>query len=189
MIASLKGLIGNKTIHSVEIEVQGVGYLVQVGRQFLSNHLEGETVKVVTYLAVSENDMVLFGFENYDDLAVFKLLVSVSGVGPKTAMGMMGEATGEQIIKAIGEADVDFFQKIKGIGKKTAQRIIVDLKSKIGGLGELDLSQNETTEDEVVMSLKQLGFGMSEIQKVMQKMPKEITVLEEKIEWCLKNLG
>lgn len=189
MIGSLKGIVGHKTLNNVEIEVGGVGYLVWVGRQFLSNHSEGETVKVMTYLAVSENDMIIFGFENYEDLSVFKLLIGVSGVGPKTAMGMMSETTGEQIIKAIGQADVDFFQKIKGVGKKTAQRIIVDLKSKIGGLGELDLARENTSEDEVVMSLKQLGFGTSEIQKVMQKLPIEIIVLEEKIEWCLKNLG
>ncbi len=188
MISSLKGVIGHKYVLTVEIDVGGVGYLVHVNRNFLSKHDEGDEVKVVTYMAVSENDMSLFGFENYDDMEVFKLLISVSGVGPKTAMGVMGETTGEHIIKAIGSADVAFFQKIKGIGKKTAQRIIVDLKSKIGGLGELDLNQDEVVADEVFMSLKQLGFGRSEIENVIKRIPKEMVELEERVEWCLKNI-
>lgn len=189
MISSLRGVVTHKGNSSVDVEVAGVGYLVHVNKQFLADHLEGELVKVVTYMAVSENDINLFGFENYEDMDVFKLLITVSGVGPKTAMGVMSEVSGEQIVRAIGEANVDFFQKIKGIGKKTAQRIIVDLKSKIGGLGELDLSQDVTETDEVSMSLKQLGFGQSEIQGVLQKLPKDMVILEEKIEWCLKNIN
>lgn len=189
MISSLRGIVARRNEGAVEVEVNGVGYLVHVNKKFISEHAEGELVKVVTYMAVSENDMSLFGFENPEDLEVFKLLITVSGVGPKTAMGVMSEVAGEQIVKAIADADVEFFQKIKGIGKKTAQRIIVDLKSKIGGLGELDLTQEAAEEDEVYLSLKQLGFAKEEIKKVMEKLPKEMTGLEERLGWCLRNLG
>jgi len=111
-------------------------------------------------------------------------------VGPKTAAGILGEVESGEVVKAIGEADVDFFQKIKGIGKKTAQRIIIDLKPKIGGWGELDLnaSDNQAEPDEVFLSLKQLGFERKEIEKVMAKLPKEIVIIEEKIQWCLGNI-
>ena len=153
-------------------------------------HNQGEEVTVSTYMAVSENEINLFGFENWEEVDLFKMLISVSGVGPKTAAGILGEAESEAVVRAIGEADVDFFQKIKGIGKKTAQRIIIDLKSKIGGLGELDLTGDDkkTEPDEVFLSLKQLGFERKEIEKVIAKLPKEIIVIEEKIQWCLGNI-
>jgi len=111
----------------------------------------------------------------------------------RTAAGILGEKQRLEIMKAIGEADVDFFKKIKGIGLKTAQRIIVDLKSKINKQ-ELDMtafaeSFGESKEDDVVLSLKQLGFEKKEIESVLKKMPKELTEIEEKISWCLQNLG
>ena len=191
MISSLKGKINRLWGNNCEIEVGGVGYLLWVGKNFLKKHNEGEELKVATYMAVSENDVNLFGFEDWDEVNLFKMLISVSGVGPKTAAGILGETDGVEIIKAIGEANVDFFQKIKGIGKKTAQRIIVDLKSKIGGLGELDLTQDNEKEidSDLVLSLKQLGFDRKEIEKVTQKLPKDLETTEEKLAWCLANIS
>lgn len=187
MISSLKGKIDRISGDYVEIEVGGVGYLVFMGKK---NYQIGDEVKVYTYMAVSENEIALYGFENWDDVNLFKMLISVSGVGPKTGAQILAETKSDLVIKAIGNADVDFFQKIKGIGKKTAQRIIIDLKSKIGGLGELDLAADtEVKEDELWMSLKQLGFDKKEIEKVVKKMPVEIILIEEKISWCLQNLN
>ncbi|MDD4106576.1 MAG: Holliday junction branch migration protein RuvA [Candidatus Shapirobacteria bacterium] len=190
MISSLKGRINRLWGNNCEIEVGGVGYLLWVGKNFFKKHNEGEELKVATYMAVSENDVNLFGFEDWDEVNLFKMLISVSGVGPKTAAGILGETEGVQIIKAIGEADVGFFEKIKGIGKKTAQRIIIDLKSKIGGLGELDLTKDneKDIESDLVLSLKQLGFDRKEIERVTQKLPKDLETTEEKLSWCLGNL-
>lgn len=190
MISSLRGKINRMWGNNCELEVGGVGYLLWVGRNFLKKHSEGEELQVATYMAVSENDLNLFGFEDWDEVNLFKMLISVSGVGPKTAAGILGETESLEIIKAIGEANVDFFQKIKGIGKKTAQRIIVDLKSKIGGLGELDLANDgeKETDNDLVLSLKQLGFDRKEIEKVTVKLPKELGTTEEKLSWCLGNL-
>lgn len=197
MISSLKGRINRLWGNNCEIEVGGVGYLLWVGKNFLKKHNEGEELKVATYMAVSENDVNLFGFEDWDEVNLFKMLISVSGVGPKTAAGILSsfaeasEGHGvETVIKAIGQADVESFQKIKGIGKKTAQRIIVDLKSKIGGLGELDLTQDneKNIDSDLVLSLKQLGFDRKEIEKVTNKLPKELETTEEKLSWCLLNL-
>lgn len=197
MISSLKGRINRLWGNNCEIEVGGVGYLLWVGKNFLKKHNEGEELKVATYMAVSENDVNLFGFEDWDEVNLFKMLISVSGVGPKTAAGILSsfaeasEGHGvETVIKAIGQADVGSFQKIKGIGKKTAQRIIVDLKSKIGGLGELDLTQDneKNIDSDLVLSLKQLGFDRKEIEKVTNKLPKELETTEEKLSWCLLNL-
>lgn len=187
MISSLTGKIDRVSGDYIEIEVNGVGYLIFVGKK---NYQLGDEVKIYTYMAVSENEIALYGFENWDDVNLFKMLISVSGVGPKTGAQILAGTKSDLVIKAIGNADVDFFQKIKGIGKKTAQRIIIDLKSKIGGLGELDLTDDEDTkEDELWMSLKQLGFDKKEIEKVVKKMPVEIILIEEKISWCLQNLN
>ncbi len=191
MISSLKGVVSRIGNNWLEVETGGLGYEVFVGINLLKKQVIGENIKLFTYQSVSENDISLFGFETSDEVEMFKMLILVSGVGPKTGSQIMGQTSSEEIIKAIGEADVDFFQKIKGIGKKTAQKIIIDLKSKIGGLGELDLTQGDkTTEaDEVFLSLKQLGFERKEIEKVIIKLPKELKTTEEKLGWCLANIG
>ncbi len=186
MISSLKGKVDRIFGSHIEVEVNGVGYLVFVGKKSFA---EGQDVKIFIYMAVSENDISLYGFEKYEDLDLFKMLILVSGVGPKTAAGILAEKGSIEILKAIGEADVDFFKKIKGIGLKTAQRIIVDLKSKVGGLGELDLSGKVDEGDDLTLSLQQLGFERKEIEMVLKKLPSEFVELEERLEWCLQNLG
>jgi Holliday junction DNA helicase RuvA len=189
MISSLRGEVNKIWKDKVEILVGGIGYLVIVGDSFLKKYVEGDEVEIKTYLSVSENEWNLFGFENWEEVSLFKMLISVSGVGPKTGAVILGSTSSSEVSKAIFEADVKFFEKIKGIGKKTAQRIIIDLKSKIGGIKELDLSQGEVDKDnDLYLSLKQLGFDKKEIEKVIFKLPKDIIIIEEQLEWCLKNL-
>ena len=190
MISSLKGNINRIFGNYIEVDVSGVGYLVYVGNNFLKKHTEGESLKINIYMSVTENDINLYGFDSFEELDLFKMLITVSGVGPKTAAGILAEKGTLEIIKSIGDANVDFFKKIKGIGLKTAQRIIVDLKSKIGGLGELNLKDDlPLLEDDLVLSLQQLGFDRKEIENVTKKMPSEFVKLEERLEWCLLNLG
>ncbi|MDD3002525.1 MAG: Holliday junction branch migration protein RuvA [Candidatus Shapirobacteria bacterium] len=191
MISSLRGKISSIGNNFVEVEVHDIGYLVWCGQNFLKRRSVDEELKIYTYQSVSENDISLFGFETVDDVNLFKMLISVSGIGPKTAAQIMGQTESGEIIKAIGEADLKFFEKVKGIGKKGAQRIIVDLKSKIGGLGELDLSKDEgkVAEDDLFLSLKQLGFDRKEIEKVVKKVPKDLESVEEKLQWCLGNIN
>lgn len=190
MISSLRGVVSRVFLNHIEIDVNGVGYLVYyVGTHGNAPVLDND-IRINIYTAVSENDICLYGFSSIEDLDLFKMLITVSGVGPKTAAGILAEKQSIEIIKAIGEADVDFFKKLKGIGLKTAQRIIVDLKSKIGGLGELDLRDNlPLIEDDLVLSLQQLGFEKKEIESVIKKLPAELVELEEKLSWCLLNLG
>lgn len=187
MISSLKGKVDRIRGNNVEMEVGGVGYSVWMGKKKFD---EGDEVKIRTYMAVSENDIALYGFEAEEDLDLFKMLITVSGVGPRTGALILANTDGAAVMKAIGEADVEFFKKIKGIGLKTAQRIIVDLKSKIGGLGELNLRDNlPLLEDDVTLSLRQLGFEKKEIEKVVRQVPRELVSTEERLGWCLQNLG
>ena len=189
MISSLRGIVSRVVGNYVEIEVNNIGYLVYfVGAQSIAPVL-GKEIKIYIHMAVSENDINLYGFDSFEELDLFKMLITVSGVGPKTAAGILAEKKSLEIIKAIGEADVEFFKIIKGIGLKTAQRIIVDLKSKIGGLGELDLSGKVDESDDLTLSLQQLGFERKEIEAVTKKLPKDLVELEQKLEWCLLNLG
>ncbi len=197
MISSLKGKISRIGNNFVEIEVHDVGYLVSCGQNFLKRRNIDEELKIYTYQSVSENDVSLFGFETIDEVNLFKMLISVSGIGPKTAAQIMSSSDeasdgrgAENIIKAIADADVKFFEKVKGIGKKGAQRIIIDLKSKIGGIGELDLTQDDekVKDDDLSLSLNQLGFDRKEIEKVIVKLPKELESIEEKLEWCLASI-
>lgn len=197
MISSLKGKISRIGNNFVEIEVHDVGYLVSCGQNFLKRRNIDEELKIYTYQSVSENDVSLFGFETIDEVNLFKMLISVSGIGPKTAAQIMSSSDeasdgrgAENIIKAIADADVKFFEKVKGIGKKGSQRIIIDLKSKIGGIGELDLTQDDekVKDDDLSLSLKQLGFDRKEIEKVIVKLPKELESIEEKLEWCLASI-
>lgn len=189
MIASLCGYVKNILINQIIVEVNGVGYLVNLGNKLISELVIKQTIELYTYQSVSENDISLFGFATFDEVKLFKMLISVSGVGPKTGAQILSEANSDLVIRAISNADVKFFEKIKGLGKKTAQRIIIDLKSRVGGIKELDLNQNEIDkEDDLYLSLKQLGFDRREIEKIISKLPKDIIIIEEKLEWCLKNL-
>jgi Holliday junction DNA helicase RuvA len=192
MISSLRGKITKIWGNNCEIDVNGVGYMVfgPALAKAMAGKLDQE-IKVYTYMAVSENDISLFGFESWEEVDLFKLLIGVSGVGPKTAAQILGESKTLDLMKAIGQANVEFFQKIKGIGKKTAQRIIIDLKSKVGGLGELDLTSDGEVdkEDDLFLSLKQLGFDKNEIEKVVKKIPVDCGGLEDQLGWCLRNLG
>lgn len=190
MISSLKGVVTKIWSNNVEVAVNDVGYWVYIGNNLARKLKEGDEVKLQIYMAVSEKDISLYGFENWEDLNLFKLLITVSGVGPKTGAQILGNTSSSEIIRAIGEADVGFFGKIKGIGKKTAQRIIVDLKSRIGGLGELNLKEElPLLDDDLVSSMRQLGFDRKEIDKVIVKLPSELETLEEKLQWCLQNMG
>jgi len=189
MISSLRGNIARVFGNYIEVEVSNVGYEVQIS-DLRSQISVGDEIKLYIYTSMNDSSISLFGFKTVEELDLFKMMITVSGVGPKTAMGIVGEKSSLEIIKAIGDANVDFFKKIKGIGLKTAQRIIVDLKSKIGGLGELDLRDNlPLLEDDLVLSLQQLGFERKEIESVTAKLPKDLDKLEEKLEWCLLNLG
>jgi len=189
MIIILKGKVSQIGKNTVEIDVGGVGYEVQLGIRNEELGI-GKEIKLYIYTSMNDSSISLFGFKTVEELDLFKMLITVSGVGSKTAASILAEKNSLDIIKAIGEANVDFFKKIKGIGLKTAQRIIVDLKSKIGGLGELDLRDNlPLLEDDLVLSLQQLGFERKEIETVIAKLPKDLVKLEEKLEWCLLNLG
>jgi len=187
MIGYLKGRIIDKRLQEMWVEVGGVGYRVKVGKLQVSSYKLQDVVELYIHTAVREDAITLYGFANRQDLEMFEMLLTVSGVGPKTALQIVGNQPVERIERAVRDADVLFFQAIPGIGRKGAQRIIVDLKGKLPSLKELDLSDEGET-NMVYLALKQFGFKPNEIQMVMKDMDRSKTESEQ-VREGLKKLG
>jgi Holliday junction DNA helicase RuvA len=154
---------------------------------------DSEQVKVYTKLIVREDAHLLYGFHAKEEREMFNHLISVSGIGPNTAMIMLSSMVPEDIAKAIQTEDVVTIQKIKGIGAKTAQRVILDLKEKvlkIYDLDEVSISSNNTNKDEALSALEVLGFNKKLAEKVIERIVKDLpdATLETLIKLALKNL-
>ncbi len=191
MISGLKGKVENKGGNFIEIDVQGVLYRVFMSKRILNSLVTGEERLIRTYLHVREEEMSLYGFLDKEEVELFEMLISVSGVGPKSGLVIFDENGVEEIRRAIMEADVDFFKKVKGLGLKTAQKIIIELKSKLGSVQDLDLTKDniDLKGDDVYMSLVQLGFDRKVIMEIMKKIPDDLEGIEERLSWCLKNIS
>lgn len=185
MIGYLTGSIKFKELNYLIVDVNKVGYQIFVPFFIWQNCQINQTYEFYIYTCVREDEITLYGFAKKEEKQIFTHLISVSGIGPKLAMNIISSAgSAAKIINAIQTADVDFFQNIKGVGKKSSQRIIVDLKSKIGSLQELDL-QAEIDSD-LFEALKGLGFSGEEIKKSTKGIDKSLS-LEEKIKSALKD--
>ncbi|PPK96964.1 MULTISPECIES: Holliday junction branch migration protein RuvA [Nonlabens] len=172
MIAQLQGKLVEKNMTDVVIDCGGVGYLVEISLHTYSLIPEGELIKLFTYQLIREDAHRLFGFIEKTEREVFKLLLSVSGIGANTARTMLSSLDPNQIAQAIASGDVKTIQSVKGIGAKGAQRVILDLKDKI--LQVLDNPQltvvaSNTGRDEALSALETLGYMRKQAQKVVDK--------------------
>jgi Holliday junction DNA helicase RuvA len=190
MIGFLSGKIEILKRPFVIINVNGVGYKVLLSENFYSKLTIGEQVKLFTYTYVREDALELFGFLEVDDLNLFESLISVSGIGPKTALNIFSFGERKEIIEAILKGDVTFFTSVPRLGTKNAQRIIIDLKTKMGNSEGLDLSGKDFKENqEVIEALKTFGFSAKESQNVLREIKTPGLTPEDKIRIALKNLG
>lgn len=188
MIGSLRGKIILRDGNHILVEVGGVGYRVLVPSRIASD--TSENISLFTYTHVREDALELFGFSEISDMKLFENLISVSGVGPKTAMLIFSFSDRQSIIKAVIEGDVDFFTKVPRLGKKNAQKIIIELKSKLKDTNSLDLSEPESAEnDEIIQALVGFGFSAKESQDILKKLDKNLKTPEEKIKMALKYFG
>jgi Holliday junction DNA helicase RuvA len=191
MIGTLNGRVEEKIGKYLIVEVGGVGYRVGVLANTLSNAVLGQEIKLYIHPYIKEDAFDLYGFENRPELYLFELLLSVAGIGPKTALAILSSGKVEEISAAITQGDFAFFTNTPGIGTKGAQRIVVDLRSKIGAVGELDLTLAEAGErKDVIEALRIFGFTEKECREALKSLPKDKTLsLEEKVKWALKSLG
>ena len=190
MIGFLNGEVIARDDPYIVIDVSGVGYRVVVANGILSNISKNTKVKLFIYTHVREDAIQLYGFLDSLDLKLFENLISVSGVGPKTAMNIFSIGGREEIIQAIITGDVSFFVGVPRLGKKNAQKIIIELKSKLGSIEDLDLTKIDVKENsEVIAALRQFGFSSREALEAIKSIKEKNLTIEEKIRLALKELG
>ncbi len=188
MISFLNGNIIIRDDPFLIIDVNGVGYKVYATSDSLSEATVGSPLKIFIYTHVREDILDLYGFSKYSDLKLFESLINVSGVGPKTAIGIFSVGTSDQIKQAIFEGNVSFFTSVPRLGSKNAQKIIIELKNKIGGEG-LDLADvSASNRSEVSSALKTFGFTTGEINDALRNIDGAAKA-EEQIKLALKYLG
>lgn len=195
MIAYLNGTIAKKGLSEVIVEVGGIGYLVNMSDISISNLPDiGNEALVRTYLQVSDQGAALFGFLDEQEEFMFKKLIGVSGIGPKIAMAALSTFKPEDLANAIKLQDVGVVSKIPGVGKKSAERIIVELKDSFGESSDLKLGSKKAKDEEdstisvVKQALLGMGFSSSECDQALRKASGD---LDESglLEFALKNMG
>ncbi len=190
MISYLKGKISYIGDNDIEVIVQDVGYKVFVAGELFSKVKVGQEVEVFCFQNVKEDALDLYGFESRDKLYLFEKLVSVSGIGPKTGLAVLALATVKEIESAIIRGDASILTKVSGIGKKTAERIVLELKNKFKKGAELVGEPSTQSQDvDVIDGLVGLGYTVEDARQALRQIDKKIEGSEEKIKACLKILG
>ena len=191
MIGRLNGRLIEKNPTDLLIECGGVGYEVKISLNTFSQLGSDEAVQVFTKLIVREDAHILYGFANKEEREMFNHLVSVSGIGPNTAMIMLSSLVPDEIAQAILTEDVATIQKIKGIGTKTAQRVIIDLKSKVSKMelsAENIFTSNNRNRFDALNALVSLGFDKKSAEKVLDKIDTGTQTVEQLIKEALRLL-
>ena len=193
MITHIRGKLVEKNPTFAVIETNGVGYWLNISLNTYSQLPDNEFVMLYTHLSIKEDAHTLYGFINKTEREIFRLLISVSGVGPSIARTMLSSMTTDEIQQAIASNNVSVIQSVKGIGVKTAQRVLVDLRDKISktyAIDEVYISQSNTIKNEALSALEVLGFNRKQVEKVVDKIlleDKTVSV-EVLIKNALKNL-
>ena len=193
MITQRRGRLVEKNPTYVVVDCSGVGYLLHISLQTFSSITDEEAIRLYTHLSIREDAHTLYGFHTKMEREVFKLLISVSGVGPSIARTMLSSMTSEEIQNAIASENVALIQSVKGIGAKTAQRVIVDLRDKIlktFDIDEVSVNTNNTNKEEALSALEVLGFNRKQSEKVVGTILKESpeATVELLIKKALKSL-
>lgn len=192
MIAYITGVLKEKTENTIVVDAGGIGYELFVSTNTLSAlPLENEDVEVLTYLQVKEDGMVLYGFFSREEKGLFLKLIEVTGIGPKGAIGILSGMSISDLIVAIATEDVTSLSKIKGLGKKTAERLCLELKDKVTVIGavkhEEEYNQNSLTE--AIEALVALGLNKNHALELARSVAKRDSTVEEIITLVLQNMG
>lgn len=193
MITHIQGKLVEKNPTDVVIDCNGVGYVLHISLHTYSQIPDSEHLKLYTHLQIKEDAHTLYGFSSLAERNIFRLLISVSGIGASIARTMLSSLTPKQVIEGIASNDIALIQSIKGIGAKTAQRVIIDLKDKvlkIYDIDEVSVSKGNTNKDEALSALEVLGFVRKQAERVVDKivMSQPDANVETIIKQALKNL-
>ena len=193
MITHIQGKLTEKNPTDVVIDCNGVGYLLNISLHTYSQIPDAENLRLYTHLQVKEDSHTLFGFASLAEREIFRLLISVSGIGSSTARTMLSSLTPKQVREGIASENVALIQSVKGIGLKTAQRVIIELKDKVLKVYDIDEAAyiaNNTNKDEALSALEVLGFEKKQAEKVIDKIVNNQpdANVETLIKEALKNL-
>jgi Holliday junction DNA helicase RuvA len=185
MIGSIRGVVIKKGDRFVLVETAGVGYKIWTSQDNLLKAENGQEVLFFTHTHVREDALDLYGFLNNEELDFFELLINISGIGPKGALTILSVANIETLQKAISTGDVPYLTKISGIGKKTAEKMVIELRDKIGAV-----DKNETLRDELdaLLALQALGYSQNEARDALKNLTAGLDT-NQKIKEALKVLG
>jgi Holliday junction DNA helicase RuvA len=189
MIATLKGKIAEKTLDMVVMECGGVGYGIYVPFEDFGALTEGQEAKLFIYEHIRENTHDLFGFRNIESKILFEQLLSVNGVGPRMALSVLSVANLQTVRRAIASGDTKFISQAVGVGKRVAERVVVDLKDKVGLTSDENATDFLTTtanpNDEAMQALVALGYSVQDAAAALKKVDTKLTT-EERIKQALK---
>lgn len=193
MITHIQGRLIEKKPTDVVIDCNGVGYMLNISLHTYSQIPDQENLKLYTHLQVKEDSHTLFGFSSLSEREIFRLLISVSGIGTSIARTMLSSLTPKQVREGIAIEDVALIQSVKGIGLKTAQRVIIELKDKVLKIYDIDegiMSSNNTNSNEALSALEVLGFSKKQSERVVNKIisNNQDASVEDIIKEALKNL-
>jgi Holliday junction DNA helicase RuvA len=193
MITQIKGRLIEKTPTHVVVDCNGVGYFINISLHTFSQIPDSESVTFFTHLLVREDAHTLYGFSSLVEREIFRLLISVSGVGASIARTMLSSLSPKQVMEAIATNDLVTIQSVKGIGFKTAQRVVIDLKDKIikvYGLDDVSVVSSNTNKNEALSALETLGFSRKQVEKICDKilLNEPDASIETIIKLALKNL-
>ena len=198
MISYIKGKLEIKAKDYIVVDVGGIGYKIFMSETAINELEKGKEVKVFTYMRVREDDISLYGFLNNEELVTFELLISVGGVGAKSAITILSNITPSKFALAVITNDVNTLKKLPGIGAKTAARIILELKDKMKTEQSIEGSKNEKIKEAIVLDNKAndavealcvLGYTRKDVEKVLSNIDTNKLTVEEIIKQGLKYLG
>ena len=188
MIGHLEGVVKKTTGGYAIVSVGGVGYKVAMTKETLSGLSNQKTASLWTHLAVRENALDLYGFADESELRVFELLLTVSGIGPKSALAILDVASVAALRSAISQGNAGYLTTVSGIGKKTAEKIVLELKDKIG-TEDGGAVQALRGDEEALEAMRSLGYSQSEAREALRKIPQDISNSSDRLREALKLLG
>lgn len=189
MIAQLSGTPEVVGETELIIDVGGVGYGVSAPPQVIATAQAAKNISLLTHLVVREDELTLYGFTSHSQRKLFRHLIGVSGVGPKSALGILSVADAPTIAAAIASEDTSYLTKVSGIGQKTADKVILELRDSFGDISTAASAQGRAESSEAVEALESLGYSAREARDAVANIEDDVESTEEKVKQALKQLG
>ena len=187
MISKIEGVVWDRSEKYLVVGVGGIGFKVFTTTEGIEVSEKGKAISLLTHLVVKEDALDLYGFVGKDELSFFEMLISISGIGPKTALNVLNISSVSALKRAISSGDTSHLIKVSGIGKKIAEKIVLELKDKVGLHGEDEISLRD--EIDAVEALKALGYSQRDAREALKEVEKNITNTGDRIKSALKILG